>query len=127
MEDRYLQTLEFPQILERMSQHTAFSAGRDLALALKPFPGLEEAQRSQRETSEARKLLEVKTDLSLGGARDVRPLLKSADLRATLLPAELLNIRATLISGRTLKRTLTRLAAQFPLLAAKARDRKSVV
>jgi len=120
VEDRYLQTLEFPKILERLSQHTAFSAGRDLALALKPSPDLEEAQRRQRETSEARKLLEVKTDLSLGGARDVRPLLKSAGLRATLLPTELLDIRATLISGRTLKRTITRLAAQFPLLAAKA-------
>ncbi|MDH4136672.1 MAG: endonuclease MutS2, partial [Anaerolineae bacterium] len=120
MDDRYLQTLEFPKILERLSRHAAFSAGRDLVLALKPSPDLEEAQRHQRETSEARKLLAVKTDLSLGGARDVRPLLKSAGLRATLLPTELLDIRATLISGRTLKRTITRLAAQFPLLAAKA-------
>ena len=120
MDTKYLQTLEFPKILERLSQHTAFSAGRDLALALKPSPDLEEAQQRQRETSEARKLLEAKTDLSLGGARDVRPLLKSAGLRAILLPAELLDIRATLVSGRTLKRTITRLAAQFPLLAAKA-------
>lgn len=120
MDDKYLQTLEFPKILARLSQHTAFSAGRDLALALKPSPDLEEAQRRQRETSEARKLLEVKTDLSLGGARDVRPVLKSAGLGATLLPADLLDIRATLISGRTLKRAITRLAAQFPLLAAKA-------
>jgi DNA mismatch repair protein MutS2 len=117
---KYLQTLDFAKILERLSQHTAFSAGRDLVLALKPSPDLEEAQRRQRETSEARKLLEVKTDLSLGGARDVRPLLKSAGLRATLLPTDLLDIRATLISGRTLKRAITRLAAQFPLLAAKA-------
>jgi len=120
VDDRYLQTLEFPKILERLSRHTAFSAGRDLALALKPSPDLEEAQRCQRETSEARKLLDVKPDLSLGGARDVRPLLKSADLRATLLPTDLLDIRATLVSGRTLKRAITRLAAQFPLLAAKA-------
>jgi DNA mismatch repair protein MutS2 len=50
----------------------------------------------------------------------VRPLLKNASLRAVLLPTELLDIRATLLSGRTLKRGLTRLAAQFPLLAAKA-------
>ena len=120
MDDRYLQTLEFTKILERLSQHTAFSAGRDLALALKPAPDLEKAQRRQRETSEARKLLEVKTGLSLGGARDVRPLLKNAGLGATLLPTELLDIRATLISGRTLKRAITRLADQFPLLAAKA-------
>jgi DNA mismatch repair protein MutS2 len=120
VDDKYLQTLEFSKILGRLSQHTAFSAGRDLALALRPSPDLEQAQRHQRETSEARKLLEVKTDLSLGGARDVRLLLKSAALRATLLPTELLDIRTTLISGRTLKRTITRLAAQFHLLAAKA-------
>jgi len=120
MDAKYLQTLEFPRILERLSQHTAFSAGRDLALALKPSSNLEEAQRRQRETSEARKLLEVKTDLALGGARDVRPLLKSAGLGAILLPTELLDIRGTLISGRTLKRSITRLAAHFPLLAANA-------
>ncbi|HID62506.1 MAG TPA: endonuclease MutS2, partial [Anaerolineae bacterium] len=120
MDSKYLQILEFPKILKRLSQYTAFSAGRDLALALKPSPDLEEAQRRQRETSEARKLLEVKADLSLGGARDVRPLLKSAGLGATLSPADLLDVRATLISGRTLKRAITRLAAQFPLLAAKA-------
>lgn len=120
MDDKYLQTLEFPKILERLSQHTAFSAGRDLTLDLKPSPDLEEAQRRQRETSEARKLLEVKTDLSLGGVRDVRPFLKNAGLGATLLPTELLDIRTTLISGRTLKRAITRLAAQFPLLAARA-------
>jgi len=120
VDDKYLQILEFPKILERLSQHTAFSAGRDLALALKPSPDLEKARRDQRETSEARKLHEVKTDLSLGGARDVRPLLKSAGLRATLLPTDLLDIRATLISGRTLKRIITRLAAQFPLLATRA-------
>ncbi len=120
MDDRYLQVLEFPKILKRLSQYTAFSAGRDLALALKPSPDWREARRRQKETGEARKLLEVKTDLSLSGARDVRPLLKDAGLGAVLLPADLLDIRATLISGRTLKRTLTRLAAQFPLLADKA-------
>ena len=34
MNSKYLQTLELPKILERLAEHTSFSAGRELALSL---------------------------------------------------------------------------------------------
>jgi len=117
MEAKYLHTLEYPKILERLAQHTSFAAGRELALALQPATDASEVRRRQEETSEARALQDVRPDLSLGGARDVRPLLGRARVGAMLLPPDFLEIRQTLLSARTLKRSITRLGSQFPHLA----------
>jgi DNA mismatch repair protein MutS2 len=117
MNSKYLQTLELPKILERLAQHTSFSASQELALRLQPSPDLDEAIRRQRETSEARALLDARADVSLGGARDVRPLVDRAEHSAVLMPSELLDVHSTLVSGRTLRRAITRLRDQFPLLA----------
>ena len=120
MNSKYLQILELPKILERLAEHTSFSTGRELALRLQPSYDFAEVARRQRETSEARSLLDDRADVSVGGARDVRPLVDRAEHGAILLPAELLEIRDTLISGRSLRRTITRLGDQFPLLASAA-------
>ena len=120
MDARSINTLELPKILDRLSRLTAFSASTALALALAPTTDLREARRRQQETTEARKLLSVKTDLTVGGARDVRPYAQSAARGGVLEPAEIMDLRNTLVSGRTLQRTLTRLADQFPRLATLA-------
>jgi len=120
MNSKYLQILELPKILERLAEHTSFSAGRKLALSLQPSPDLDEVARRQGETGEARALLDARADVSLGGARDVRPLVDRAEHSAVLLPSELLDVHGTLVSGRTLRRAITRLRNQFPLLASTA-------
>jgi len=120
MNSKYLQILELPKILERLAERTSFSAGRKLALSLQPSPDADEVARRQGETSEARALLEDRADVSLGGARDVRSLVDRAEHGAMLMPGELLDVRDTLVSGRTLRRSITRLRNQFPLLASAA-------
>ncbi|MBL7183555.1 MAG: endonuclease MutS2 [Anaerolineae bacterium] len=120
MNSKYLQILELPKILERLAERTSFSAGRKLALSLQPSPDGDEVAKRQGETSEARALLDARADLSVGGARDVRPLVDRAEHGAILLPSELLDVRDTLVSGRTLRRAITRLRNQFPLLASAA-------
>ncbi len=120
MNSKYLQILELPKILGRLAEHTSFSAGRKLALSLQPSSDDDEVARRQGETSEARALLDDRGDVSLGGARDVRPLVDRAEHGAILLPDEFLDIRDTLVSGRTLRRAITRLRNQFPLLASAA-------
>jgi DNA mismatch repair protein MutS2 len=113
---KHLNTLEFPKILERLARHADFSASKELALALMPAFYLSEVEERQAETREARRLLSVKPDISIGGARDVRPLLQRASRSAAMLPAELLDIRQTLAAARDLKRAIGRLGDQFPLL-----------
>jgi DNA mismatch repair protein MutS2 len=120
MNHKYLQILELPKILERLAEHTSFTAGRELALSLQPSPDFDEVARRQGKTSEARALLEDRADVSLGGARDVRPLVDRAEHGAILLPDELLDVHGTLVSGRALRRAIIRLRDQFPLLASTA-------
>ncbi|MCC7360040.1 MAG: endonuclease MutS2 [Anaerolineales bacterium] len=120
MDAKSLATLELAKILDRLSKYTAFSASMALALALTPTTDLREAQRRQAQTTEARRLLSIKPDLTIGGARDVRPQAQSAAIGGVLEPNEMLDVKNTLIAGRTMQRTLLRLADQFPSLAALA-------
>ncbi|MBC7261149.1 MAG: endonuclease MutS2, partial [Chloroflexi bacterium] len=115
---KYLETLELDKILKRLANHTSFSAGRELALALQPATDWEEVHRRQRETAEAKLLLSLQPSLSLGGARDVRPLVKNAEIGAMLDPQALLDVQSTLVSGRTLRRAIVPKAERFPTLAA---------
>ncbi len=108
--------LELPKILARLAEFSAFSGGRDLALQLEPTNDLSTARCRQQITSEARKLLETSSDVTIGGARDVRSLAEQAARATVLQPPDMLDIKNTLIAGRELKRVITRLAETFPQL-----------
>jgi DNA mismatch repair protein MutS2 len=117
MENKHLNTLEFPQILARLAQHTSFSAGRELALALEPSPVFVEVQQRMQETREARYLLDTHGGVSLGGVHDVRQLARTATRGAVLQPMDLLDIENTLRVGRRVRNILARIEHQVPLLA----------
>ncbi len=120
MNPKSLRILEFDKILARLANYTSFSAGRELALALRPSTDFDEVRRRLRETTEARDLLDHKGGVTVGGAHDVRPLAKRAAMGAVLTAQELLDVRDTLASGRSLRRTITRGAELWPLLARTA-------
>ncbi|MCS7219761.1 MAG: endonuclease MutS2, partial [Anaerolineae bacterium] len=117
MDAKTLHTLEFDKIRARLAEYTSFSAGRELALALQPTDDLRLAREWLAETTEARALLAQKTDVHLGGVRDVRSLLPLAERAMTLVPTDLLDIRHMLMRARAIRRSLTRLSGQFPRLA----------
>lgn len=116
MDEKTYATLELPKILERLAGFTAFSASASLARRLAPAADRDEAERRQRETSEARHLLSLHPGLAIGGARDIRPLATRAAREAVLEPRELLEVQATLIAARNLRRTLEKVAVSYPLL-----------
>ena len=117
MDAKHLVTLEFPKVLARLAAHTSFSAGEERARALTPATDPRVIRGLLETTIEARALLDAKPSTTIGGARDVRPLVVAA-LRGTILPpGDLLDVRDTLVAARNLHRTLTRLGAQFPHLA----------
>ena len=64
--------LEFPAVLDRLARLTAFSAGRERVLALRPSADLDTVVHRQRETAEAVHLDRMGVDVPLGGAHDVR-------------------------------------------------------
>jgi DNA mismatch repair protein MutS2 len=116
MDVKSIKTLEFPLILERLAGYAAFSASKQLALSLEPIVDLEQARQLQSQTSEACYLLSVNDDLTIGGARDVRPQADSATHGVLLEPTEFLDIKNTLIAARSLRRYFEKLEQGAPLL-----------
>ena len=117
MNEHDLRTLEFQKILSHLAEHTSFSAGRELALALRPSTDPYEVRQRQQATTEAKALLGTRPEVTLGAARDVRPHAERAGLLATLQPHEILEVRGTLRSARKLRSLLVRLEEEYPLLA----------
>jgi DNA mismatch repair protein MutS2 len=118
-----IETLEFPKILEQLARHTAFSASRELALALRPGVDVYAVRAQLRLTSEARRLLDDRPDVGVGGARDVRAAVGRARRGGVLEAPAFLEIADTLASARRLRVTLLRLdEATFPRLRELAQD-----
>lgn len=118
MDEKSLSTLEFRKVLEKLAAYADFSASAELARALRPTDKLEEAVERQARTSEARRLLSVRSETSIGGALDIRPQIEIAARSGMLSSEDLLNIKGTLIAARELSRALERQAENYPRLAA---------
>jgi DNA mismatch repair protein MutS2 len=117
MDEKTLDTLEYPKILARVAAYAAFPPSAEKADALRPTPDLVLAQRRQAETSEAVQLLITHPNLTIGGARDVRQQVDLASHAGVLTTFDLLDVKSTLIAGRTLARTFERLEGQYLMLA----------
>lgn len=109
-------TLELHLVLKALASYASFSASRQLAEELEPRTDLRWVQRALQATSEARRLLDMHSDVTIGGARDVRPQAGRARRGGVLEPDELLDIQATLISAGTLGRTLLDRELDLPRL-----------
>ena len=120
--EKTIVTLELHKILQALADYTTFGAGEEFALELYPSTEKDEVQLWQRETAEAIALLEESSNITIRGARDVREPVIRALRGVTIEPSTLLDIRYTLRRGATLKRTLGRMKASYPLLAELANE-----
>jgi DNA mismatch repair protein MutS2 len=114
MDDKSLRTLELERVLERLAAHASFSASRERILSTRPAPDLAAANRLLDETGQARMLLERHSEISVGGARDIRPNVEDAARGIPLTPETLLAVRTTLQSARAIRRSLARMADETP-------------
>ena len=117
MDDRTLDVLEFPAVLQRLAGLTAWSAGREAALALRPISDLDEVVRRQRETAEAITLDRLGVAVPMAGARDVRERVVAAARGSVLTPFELMDIAGMCRAAVVARRALVRIADTAPLLA----------
>ncbi|MBP1702437.1 MAG: MutS2 family protein, partial [Chloroflexi bacterium] len=117
MDDKTLHTLEYDKILDRLAGFCSFSASAEMARQLRPTGDIFEARRRLAETSEAVRLISTHAELTIGGARDVRQAVDLANHGGVLLPGDLLDVKYTLISARTLARTFERWVDAYPNLA----------
>lgn len=123
MHEKSLLTLEYPKILAKVAQEAAFSASKELVMALEPTPGIEGARRRLAYTTEAAHLIDLHPDASVGSAHDIRPLLARAARDGVLGPSDLLEVLDTTRSAIHAARLLEKLDAEaFPLLRALGGD-----
>jgi len=117
VDEHTLRVLEFDKVLARLARHVSFSAGKELALGLRPSTERGEVVRRQRQTAEARRLRELQPRAGLGGVRDVRPLADKAGRGGALQPAELLDVASTLEAAGKLRTASSRFRDELPLLS----------
>ncbi len=118
-----LETLEYPKIVAQLARHAAFGASRDLALSWLPSTDPFIVRQRQRRTSEARRLLDDRPEVSIGGARDIRQAAGRARRGGVLEAASLLEVATTFGSMRRLRTLLLKLnEAVYPMLRELAYD-----
>ena len=122
MNEKTLETLEFQKIIARLAEYADFSASAELARRLRPTAEIEEAQRRQNATREARHLRSLDTSIAFHKARDVRPQVGMARRSGVLEPDDLLAIKNTLIVSRSVRRVLENMAEEIPELASHTED-----
>ena len=116
MEQKTLNTLEYPRILAALAAHCHFNPAREMALELKPSADLEEVQELQNETADAVALLTIQPGTTIGGARDLRPIVEDALRGIVLEPTRLLQVKDSLVAARSLKRLFQKFQGDYPTL-----------
>jgi DNA mismatch repair protein MutS2 len=116
MDSKTLHVLEYPKILERLADFCDFSASADLAHGLQPTPDYDQAVIRLAETREAH-ILMVTSDMTIGGAHDIREQVDLAAHGGVLDPKEMLDVQSTLVSMRDLRHFFSKHARDYPCLA----------
>ncbi|HZG78558.1 MAG TPA: endonuclease MutS2 [Paenibacillus sp.] len=104
MDQKLLEKLEYPKILNKLEAHAATSVGKALAAAALPSGDLEEVRHRLAGTDEAAAVDRMKGAAPFGGITDIRASLKRAAIGGTLSAFELLGVADTVQGGRRVKR-----------------------
>jgi len=122
MDAKTLETLEYPRVLGKLAEYAAFEVSAELARTLMPTSQIDDVQRRQACTTEARFLLSLNGDFSIRGARDIREMVDLANHNAILEPLHLLDIKNTLVAARQIYRFFEKELERFPNLAVIGAD-----
>ncbi|MCM8747101.1 endonuclease MutS2 [Thermomicrobium sp. CFH 73360] len=115
-----LRLLEFDKIRSMLASYCHYSVARERALELTPTADPEQVRYLLQVTREAVRLLSERPGFTVGGFRDLRPLVEAAQRRAALAPTDLRTILDTLEAAQTLRRQFAssdRWAERYPALA----------
>ena len=115
MNERALELLELPAILDRLANAAASEPGRRLAGAVRPASDPDDVERRQRLTSEAIAVLDVAAEPDLRNLHDIGADAELAGRGGTLEPASLRRICDTTRAGLAARATLD--GGDWPTLA----------
>jgi len=111
-----LEMLEFPRVREVLASLTSFSVSREIALSLEPSSDPGVVSTLLRQSSEARRVLALRPDFSIGYASDVREPARMASKGKALEPLVLVDICRTMASARLARSGIEKLKTEAPAL-----------
>jgi DNA mismatch repair protein MutS2 len=116
MDDRTLRVLEFGRIREMLMACASTELGKERCVRIVPQRELALIQELQAGTSEARRLLDFGKQIPLGGIQNITDSVDKADRGGMLHPEQLLDVLYTLESTRRLKKAVSALGPDYPIL-----------
>ena len=122
MDDKSLEMLEFPRVREILARFTSFSASHELAINLQPLLSYDQISLLLKQSAEARHLLSLRPEFSIGGILDIRGPVRMAARGKILEPRTLIEIQQSLAAICQLRSSLKKLSDELPLLWAIAAD-----
>ncbi len=121
LRDTALRLLDFDEIRRRLADQTTFYEARKLALEIQPSFDPGHVETLQRETADARALLEEVGDLTLQSETDTSESVTRAALGGILIGNELLAVAESLEVHRRAKSSIRRAEKVAPMMADMAR------
>jgi len=112
-----LKTLEYNKIRTMLAERSSCTLGRELAEELVPTNVVSEVEKRIAETREAREILDAMSNIPLGGVRDIRGMLKRAQVGSILDPHELIAVSSTLYASRRMKNFFATMPVSMAILA----------
>lgn len=122
MDNKTLHKLELDKILLRLENNTAFSCSAELVRKMHAACGPEEQKRLMQETDEARELLRLYPNFTIGGAHDIRPALRHLEIGGVLEVQTLLEVGDTCRAMRSCKEFLAGVKGNFPIFLGYGRE-----
>ncbi len=117
MDVKTLNILEYHKVLRKVEANCGSFVAQELVQNLKPTHNADQAALWIRETSEARQFLAESEGNLVGGVFDIRDFLADAQRGKILQPADVQDIKATLLTARDVARVFNRSAENYPSLA----------
>ena len=116
MDQKSLEVLELPKLKGILAAYTTFSVSYDLALSIEPQVFHDTVKRLLKQSTEARQLLALEPNLSLGQPVDSRQTVHMTTIGKVLDPKSLLDIRSILIASNLLQTVIRENLAMLPSL-----------
>ena len=116
MDAKSLEMLEFHRVREIIAGYTSFPASTALALSLQPISDYEKINLLFKQSYEARQILAVEHDFHIGEIEDIREPVGLAARGKMLEPLSLAHVAQALANIRYLHSTLSKMAADFPVI-----------
>lgn len=120
MKETSLKVLEYDKIIKLLGAKAGSSLGKEKILNLKPTNDYKIIEQSLNETEEALLIITAAENVPLGGIRDLKTILKKANIGATLETNEFLNIAGTLSAAKKIKKFFKELDLEVTLLSEMA-------